>query len=71
MNRKERATQVLDDKMPGLKALLKMQIEERLECQQSKKVRYSIAEDIVLRLDGMQCLRLFWVDIDAEPGVVL
>merc|ERR1711879_399730 len=51
MNRKERTAKVLNDKVPGLKTLLKMKIEERLECQQSKKVRYSVAEDIVLRID--------------------
>merc|ERR1719334_2228243 len=51
MNRKERTAKVLNDKVPGLKTLLKMKIEERLECQQSKKVRYSLAEDIVLRID--------------------
>merc|ERR1719334_207385 len=51
MNRKERTAPILDAKIPGLKALLKMRIEERLECQQSKKVRYSVAEDIVLRID--------------------
>jgi len=51
INRQERTAKVLNGAVPGLKALLKMKIEERLECQQSKKVRYSMAEDIVLRID--------------------
>eukprot|EP00484_Ammonia_sp_Unknown_P024099 CAMPEP_0197042240 /NCGR_PEP_ID=MMETSP1384-20130603/18630_1 /TAXON_ID=29189 /ORGANISM="Ammonia sp." /LENGTH=898 /DNA_ID=CAMNT_0042473309 /DNA_START=23 /DNA_END=2719 /DNA_ORIENTATION=- len=51
MNRRERSSQVLDKQIAGLKTLFKVKIEERLECLQSNKVRYSEAEDVILRVD--------------------
>ena len=51
MNRQERSNKLLSKDVPGLKQLFKLKIEERLQCQQSQKVRYSTAEDIVLKVD--------------------
>eukprot|EP00485_Elphidium_margaritaceum_P002650 CAMPEP_0202695638 /NCGR_PEP_ID=MMETSP1385-20130828/9188_1 /ASSEMBLY_ACC=CAM_ASM_000861 /TAXON_ID=933848 /ORGANISM="Elphidium margaritaceum" /LENGTH=856 /DNA_ID=CAMNT_0049351707 /DNA_START=23 /DNA_END=2590 /DNA_ORIENTATION=+ len=52
MNRQERTHAALLDKtVPSLKSLFRMQLEERLQCVQSGKVRYSEAQDIVLKVD--------------------
>merc|ERR1712228_87191 len=51
MNRKERVCKLLNADIIGLKNLFKFAIEERLQCEQSKKVRYSSAEDVILRVD--------------------
>merc|ERR1712048_51356 len=51
MNRKERVSKALNNDIIGLKNLFKFYIEERLQCAQSGKVRYSQAEDVILRVD--------------------
>jgi len=51
MNRKERVNQLIDKNINGLKTLFKFKIEEKLKCQQSQKVKYSKAEDVILRVD--------------------
>ena len=49
-NRAERASDRINKEIPSLKSLFKFKIEERLECSQSHKVRYSTAEETILRL---------------------
>merc|ERR1712190_2553 len=51
MNRKERVSKALNNDIIGLKNLFKFYIEERLQCAQSQKVKYSQAEDVILRVD--------------------
>ena len=49
--RAERTSKVLDKNIDGLQELFKFEVEERLECQQSKKVKYTVSEDVILSLN--------------------
>eukprot|EP01083_Nonionella_stella_P019524 54221_1 len=51
MNRQERSNKLINKEVNGLKNLFKFKLEERLECAQSNKVRYSAAEEIILTLN--------------------
>ena len=51
LNRQERVSNRIDKNLGSLKSLFKSKVEERLECMASHQLRYSTAEDVILKLD--------------------